>query len=188
MRRSCCAVGATLAGPPATHDDRGVKRSGRLIGVLVAIGALAACSSDGPPVGHDGALIPGAVRVRMVPAHQKLNREWFEGPFLGGPPVRVAFSVTNTTREMVRLGQCAAAGVDRRGIPLFRLVDTKLGHGWLEPGESQGDLRNDWSTTEAEKGTTLEDLRSVVRYDARCDAYRWIGPTPPPVHVEEEGD
>jgi hypothetical protein len=189
MRRSCRAAGATLAAPPWTHDDPGVKRRGRLIGVMVAIGALAACSADAPPIGHDGALIPGAVRVRMVPVHQTLDREWFQGPFLGGPPVRVAFSVTNTTDQMVRLGRCAAVGVDRHGIPLFPLVDTQIGHGWLEPGGSWGNLGDGSSTRQAEKGTTLEDLRSVVRYDVRCDAYRWIGPTPTPiVALEEEGD
>jgi hypothetical protein len=139
-------------------------------------------------VGHDGASIPGAVRVRMVPAPQTLNRAWFEGPFLGGPPVSVSVSVTNTTDEMVRVGQCAAVGVDRHGIPLFRLVDTKIGHGWLEPGETQGRLGDGSSTRQAEEGTTLKDLRSVVRFDVRCDAYRWIGPTPAPVIVPEEGD
>ena len=157
-------------------------RGVRVLGLLLVVAAsIPACDDEPEQTGDRGVRDDSAVSVVVTqltsePVDRRI-RHLSDNELGTYPPVRLAFSITNTSEENVVVGRCSGSALDVDGstvyafAPVHAIDDGIL----LRPGESREGLDHKPRFRPDVQGAAI---RTVDRLEATCAAYPWEGPPP----------
>ena len=145
---------------------------------LLLVAVMGSCSSQ---PGHRGAREDDAVRVsfnvftRGMLVNEKPSNSFYSVRRGGYVRLWLQRALVNAAEHNVWVESCWGTALDADGRELFRVrpfAPTLA----LEPGDSNVASAMQPRITPPVQG---DAIRTVVRYVADCEAYRWEGPLPP---------